>query len=77
MHDQGKTEDVNTDSEDHAPDALRYGLMSRPAPKSISAMVNAPSDFDAATAFKLIEDRRRRLAYIGHEYEAAELYRRR
>jgi hypothetical protein len=51
--------------------------MSRPAPNSIAVMVNAPSDFDAGTAFKLIEARRKRLGYIGHEYEAAELYRRR
>lgn len=29
-HDETKPEDVDTDSEDHAPDALRYGCMSRP-----------------------------------------------
>ena len=30
QHDENKPEDVDTDSEDHAPDALRYGCMSRP-----------------------------------------------
>jgi len=30
QHDQLKPEDVDTDGEDHAPDALRYGCMSRP-----------------------------------------------
>ncbi len=40
VHDELKPEDVNTDGEDHAPDALRYGLMSRPAPKPI-LVVNA------------------------------------
>lgn len=40
VHDELKPEDVNTDGEDHAPDALRYELMSRPAPKPIP-VVNA------------------------------------
>jgi hypothetical protein len=30
QHDLNDPEDCNTDGEDHAPDALRYGLMSRP-----------------------------------------------
>lgn len=30
QHDTDNPEDCNTDGEDHAPDALRYGLMSRP-----------------------------------------------
>ena len=30
QHDTLKPEDVDTDGEDHAPDALRYGCMSRP-----------------------------------------------
>ncbi len=29
-HDPLKMEDVNTDSEDHAPDEIRYACMSRP-----------------------------------------------
>jgi hypothetical protein len=66
VHDEAKHEDVNTDGEDHAPDSLRYGLMSRPAPKPIP-VVNAPSDFAAITAYKEIENRRRRVRYIGHE----------
>jgi phage terminase large subunit len=30
VHDQHDPEDVNSDSEDHAPDSARYGLMTRP-----------------------------------------------
>jgi hypothetical protein len=30
QHDPSRAEDVDTDSEDHAPDTLRYGCMSRP-----------------------------------------------
>lgn len=30
QHDINRPEDVDTDGEDHAPDALRYGCMSRP-----------------------------------------------
>lgn len=30
QHDRAKAEDVDTDSEDHAPDEIRYGCMSRP-----------------------------------------------
>ena len=30
QHDQDRPEDVDTDGEDHAPDALRYACMSRP-----------------------------------------------
>ena len=30
QHDERHPEDVNTESEDHAPDELRYGCMSRP-----------------------------------------------
>ena len=32
-HDEHKAEDVSDKCEDHAPEAARYGLMSRPAPK--------------------------------------------
>ena len=34
LSDKGKPEDVDTDGEDHAADALRYFVMSRPAPVS-------------------------------------------
>ena len=30
QHDAARPEDVDTDSEDHAADAMRYGVMSRP-----------------------------------------------
>jgi hypothetical protein len=59
-----------TDGEDHAPDALRYGLMSRPAPKAIPVVVNASSDFDARSIMKWVETRRKSWGYIGNETEA-------
>ena len=40
VYDEHKTEDVDTDTEDHAYDAIRYGLMSRP--KLPSAFVGLP-----------------------------------
>lgn len=36
QHDQDKPEDVDTDGEDHAPDALRYACMSRPWVRTIA-----------------------------------------
>lgn len=39
--------------------------MSRPAPTIIPMAVNPSSDFDAVSAYKLIEARRKRLGYIG------------
>lgn len=32
IYDQHRTEDVDTDGDDHGPDAVRYGVMSRPKP---------------------------------------------
>lgn len=37
QHDQSRPEDVDTDSEDHAPDECRYACMSRPYIKHIAA----------------------------------------
>ncbi|MCC7186393.1 MAG: hypothetical protein IT185_09155, partial [Acidobacteria bacterium] len=34
-HDPDRPEDVDTDGEDHAPDALRYGCMSRPSVRKV------------------------------------------
>lgn len=36
QHDQTKAEDVDTESEDHAPDEIRYACMSRPYVKDVS-----------------------------------------
>jgi hypothetical protein len=36
QHDQTKAEDVDTESEDHAPDEIRYACMSRPYVKDAS-----------------------------------------
>lgn len=44
MHDDVNPEDLNTDLEDHAVDALRYGLMTRPLP----ARRTAPTKLDWA-----------------------------
>jgi len=73
IHDEGKPEDVKADGEDHAGDCLRYGLMSRPAPKQPPKEI-PPSDFDARAAFKMVEERRKRMRYIGHERELMEVY---
>ena len=35
QHDQAKPEDVDTESEDHAPDEIRYACMSRPYVKDL------------------------------------------
>jgi len=37
QHDPDRPEDVDTDGEDHAPDALRYGCMSRPYVRRVDA----------------------------------------
>jgi hypothetical protein len=68
VHDEGKPEDVNTDGEDHAPDALRYGLMSRPRPAQPKP-VSQGSDFEGRKIFEDVERRRRRAQYIGYEDE--------
>ena len=41
QHDLTKAEDVDTESEDHAPDEIRYACMSRPYVKQI---VQRPED---------------------------------
>jgi hypothetical protein len=44
QHDLGDPEDCDTTGEDHAPDALRYGLMSRPWRRPRPA-AETPPDF--------------------------------
>ncbi len=61
----------DSDGEDHAPDALRYGLMSRSAPKALPA-ASPPGDFTGAAMFEIVT-RRRRSHYIGHEREWEQL----
>src|SRR5262249_31348523 len=65
IFDDRKAEDCDPDGEDDCADALRYGLMSRPAPKTTILAANPPSDFEARAMLKLIETRRRRVGYIG------------
>ena len=66
VFDEHRTEDC-ADGDDHAPDALRYGLMSRPAPKLLLP-ANPPGDFTGAALFEM-QTRRRRARGIGREAE--------
>lgn len=68
IFDDHRAEDCDQNGEDHAPDALRYGLMSRPAPK-IQPAANPSSDYEAAAIYKKVEDRRRKARLIGREGE--------
>ena len=59
QHDKHRAEDVDSDGEDHAPDALRYGCMSRPMVKD--ALGTPKPRFDTQlTPNELIERARRR-----------------
>lgn len=68
VHSETKPEDVGDGCEDHAVEALRYALMSRPVAKA-APKVNESSYFDAAAIFKEVEDRKKRAHFIGHEHE--------
>jgi hypothetical protein len=59
QHDPHRPEDVDTDAEDHAPDALRYGCMSRPwvRDKPKGTPVRYPTDM---TIDELIKRQRQR-----------------
>ena len=39
VYDQVRTEDLDSDGEDHAADAVRYGIMTNPAPTETSMEV--------------------------------------
>lgn len=49
QHDPVKAEDCDTRGEDHAADALRYGVMSRPYSRSAPRKVEAPRGVERAT----------------------------
>lgn len=58
QHDLKNPEDCNTDGEDHAPDDLRYGLMSRPWTRPKPAMPKAPpKSLQDVTLSDLFRDR--------------------
>ncbi len=61
-HDANKPEDVDTDAEDHAPDALRYGCMSRPWTRVVDKPRSA-SDY-GVTLDELWKNRERELRRI-------------
>lgn len=44
VHDRKKPEDVDTDGDDHAYDALRYGVMAHPMPPTIEKVTNTKKD---------------------------------
>jgi hypothetical protein len=46
QHDPSRAEDVDTESEDHAPDTLRYGCMSRPLVRDKPGIVKPRFDTD-------------------------------
>lgn len=67
VHDEKNPEDLDTDSSDHAADALRYGLMSRP-PRSRRPVSERPETPEGRMAArrKLNEARRRGRAPVDH-----------
>jgi hypothetical protein len=62
-------DDLADGCEDHAVDALRYGLMGRPAPKPLPKP-GPPGDFDVQAILRTRQDRFRRMGFIGNEIEA-------
>lgn len=66
IYDDKRPEDLNTDGEDHAADALRYGVMSNPRSRKVDAAVQSPKgSFDKL--LKLKKARRMESAYVGGE----------
>jgi hypothetical protein len=61
QHDSHRPEDVDTEGEDHAPDALRYGLMSRPFVRDAPNATPARFDTDMTINELLKRAQRRRL----------------
>lgn len=63
QHDEKEPEDCDTDGEDHAPDDLRYGLMSRPwtRPKPVPPR-EEPKTLQEVTLMDLFSDRQNALA---------------
>ena len=63
-HDDHDPEDVNSDGEDHAPDALRYGLMTRP-PITIVPLEVMVDEYREATIRAEHDERPRSSGYQG------------
>jgi hypothetical protein len=63
VYDQRKPEDLNTEGEDHAADACRYGIMSNPSAKTIKAKQTVVNSFDKH--FKKRRYQRGRSQYVG------------
>lgn len=64
VYDPRKPEDVDTEGEDHAYDALRYGLMSHPIPKR--KLHQGPPPLSFKWALNQIAEERELKSYIGH-----------
>jgi hypothetical protein len=63
IHDDRNPEDLNTKGEDHALDALRYGLMSKPIIPNAPIYAEKQDTFQAH--FKKKEEMRRNRGYVG------------
>lgn len=63
IHDDRKPEDINQQGEDHAADAVRYGIMSNPSPKLFKAKAKEIDNFDKH--FKKKRQERRSGEYVG------------
>lgn len=65
IYDERRPEDLDTTNEDHAVDALRYGIMSNPrVTKSRKMHIVTPNTFNALLA-KIQKSKKREGAYIG------------
>jgi hypothetical protein len=64
IFDRNNSEDVDTSGDDHAYDALRYGLMSRPLPKYLKTS-NEPPENSFMGLMRKITHRRELKKYIG------------
>ena len=65
QHDANKPEDMDTDLEDHAVDALRYGLMSRPIGKFKATKKQEMRGLQSMTLNELWEEERKSKARAG------------
>jgi hypothetical protein len=64
QHDMDNPEDCDTTAEDHAPDALRYGFMSRPWRRPKPKPVNDPNKPVGVTFDELWEEHEQSLSHF-------------
>jgi hypothetical protein len=56
QHDEHDPEDVDTDQEDHGPDALRYGCMARPIVRDEKKAPAGPKPGTVAHMMQITDD---------------------